>query len=281
MKWYKAFILTPGIKISRPMIVQKDVSGIMSEALRWAKQKGVGARELVPAENEKVALTINRILKYSYPQREVRDLFEDHLGEIVAAACVAKEQMNGQNIDGEMPEPGKIGGPIPIRAGYLGLGDDWTDIIGITGGTPYFTPGEADNWIHSGTTLLGGSAGNAVKIGKNAVHLVLGIGSLHEAPKLEAVKFEYNAAERPALYTGWSFEHPRGVALKELEKPLMLVHGDTLKAQIFFSSAYANTVTQIVDYPQLIGVSFIKEAQLRLLDPADLDGTVQDVILTT
>jgi len=40
-------------------------------------------------------------------------------------------------------------------------------------------------------------------------------------------------------------------------------------------------VDYVVDFPYLIGVSYIKEPALRLQDPATLPGTVYNVILTS
>ncbi len=221
-------------------------------------------------------MAFNRSLTLIYPEREISMALKRHKGEILAGAAIAKAQMDA-NIDGETPNSGLVGGPLPIRAGYLGIGDDWEDLDS-------FSTGEAQNWIHSGTTLLGGSGGSAVRVGGNAVHVIIGIRSRHPSPKTESVKNEINGKEKPTLTTAFaqkaSGDH---VAFKELDDAIILKENDTLLSKIFASATYGSTVE---DYLELVGASFIPEAQVRVQDPEDLCGTsdardVNDVVRTT
>lgn len=262
------------------MVDLGKLRSLQAEAKSLAEALGLVVKELSDTELKRFGRAFERQFVLQYTERQIVDLYLRHQGEALLGAMVAKEQMDAE-IDGEQPGSGKIGGPLPIRACWLGIGDDWEDILGIYGGAQgYWSTGSPQNWIHSGTTLMGGTAGNPVKIGENAVHVIFGIGSLHASPKIESVKFEINGKEKPTILTFWQQKMPFSLRVKELDNAFVWKKGDTILGKVFISGAFGDAVTQVVDYPYLIGVSFIKEPQLRLHDPSEIPGTVQNIILT-
>jgi hypothetical protein len=216
--------------------------------------------------------------------REIVDLMMRHRGEILVGAMVAKRQMEAE-IDGEQPAAGKIGGPLAIRACWLGVGDDWEDIFGIyTGAQNSWTTGTPQNWIHSGTNLMAGVAGNAIRILENAVHIIIGIGTLHASPKIESSQFTIDGKTRPIhlLFRpqkiGAALDQRR---IHELDNGIILKKDTTLLAKIFISSAIGGPSVLQQDYPFLMGASFVKEDQLRVHDPVGVPGVTAGVITTT
>jgi hypothetical protein len=167
-----------------------------------------------------------------------------------------------------LPYSGRVGGPLIIRACWLGLGDDWEDAGSITTGSP-------QNWIHSGR--IGGTSGNAVKIGENAVHVVIAVGSYHPSPKIESFQFTIDGKARPVIITkNWLV--PESLHIKKLDNAFVWKETTTVLAKYFVSATFGATVT---DIPFLIGASYIKEPQLRIHDAADIPGTTNNVVMTT
>ena len=240
---------------------------LMKKAVAWAESLGLLHKELTQKELEIFERTFERMLVQYFPEREIREIFLRHKGEILLGCMVAKNQFE-KEFDGEMPSSGKFG-MIISRASFYGIGDDWEDAGPFTTGSP-------QNWIHSGTTLMGGTAGNAVKIGKNAVHVVIGVGSLHPSPKIESMFFEIDGKDKPILVT--MPMKRSGLRVKEFDTAFILKQGTTILGKVFISAAFGSSVD---DYPYLIAASFINAAQLRVHDPANVPGTVNDVILTT
>jgi hypothetical protein len=197
--------------------------------------------------------------------REIIDILNRHRAEILMGALVATKQLS-KRFDGERPEAGKFG-MTPIRAGWLGIGDDWNDVSAFTGGA-------VQNWIHSGTTLMAGSSGNAVKIGKEAVHVIVAIGDYYPDSELEAIQFTIDGKPKVGSFVGRSIRQSE-LMVKELDVAYILKRGTTLLAKVFQKA----TGTA---YPYFEGASFLPENILRdYIDPASLPGTTNDVILTT
>ena len=130
---------------------------------------------------------------------------------------------------------------------------------------------------------MGGTAGNAVRIGENAVHVVFGLGSLHPSPKIQSVQFTIDGKTKPKLSTFFQTKYMPGAAraVKELDNCYILCKDKTVLAKVFISGAFGAATSYVLDYPYPIGVSFVKEPALRLADPATLPGTTYDVIHTT
>jgi len=272
------------------MVDISRLKAIMVDARGLAEDLGLVVKDLTDRELRKFGMSFERQLVLPFPERQVVDIHLRHQAEALLGAMVAKEQMEAE-VDGELPASGKIGGPLAIRASWLGIGDDWEDIASVYGtptarGQGYWTPGSPQDWIHSGTLLMGGTDGHAVKIGENALHVVYGIQSLHPSPKIESVYFRIDAKERPILVTFWAQKTPRTLRIKELDNAFIWKKDTTVLAKVFISEAFGDAITQAVDYPALMGVSYIKEAQLRVHDPVTgvgraLPGTEHNVILTT
>ena len=240
----------------------------VENARRMAATLNIVASDLTARELGVFRRSFKRQFIQSFPERDMVGLYKRHEDEILMAAMVAKAQMRAE-IDGEIPAPGRVGGPLTMRACYMGLSDDWEN-------TPDFTTATPQNWIHSGT-IAGGTAGRPIKIGENAVHIILGIGNLHPSPKVESVQFTIDGKERPIYNVGTKLK-TSGLQIKEFDTSLLLKQGSTFNAKVVISDAFGTTVT---DYPYLIGVSFINEAQLRILDPTTVALAVNDVVLST
>lgn len=253
-----------------------DVATLLSmqtDVAKVAKDYGVVGKPLTHAELHKFGLSFERQFIRQYAERQIQDILMRHQGEILLGAMVAKEQMDA-NIDGEFPDSGKIGGPLAIRACWIMKIDDWESIYEITNGTAYFGVGAPVNWIHSGTTKLAGTTGNAVKIKENAVHVVVGLGSYHPSPKIESFKFEIDGKEKPILIPKWAQLSPFGLRIKELDRGFIWKKDTTVKAEIFISQYMPSAITQAIDIPYLFGASFIKEDELRIHDPTNISSAV-------
>lgn len=265
-----------------------DVATLLSlqtDSLAVAKDYGVTVKPLTNAELKKFGLSFERQFVRQYQNRQIQDILERHQGEILLGAMAAKEQMDA-NVDGEFPDSGKIGGPLAIRACWLGIGDDWEDLASVNAdaagarGNAFFTPGAPVNWIHSRTWLLNlitgtvGTAGNAVKIKDNAVHVVVGLATYHPSPKIESFKFEIDGKEKPILISKWAQLSPFGMKIKELDRGFIWKKDTTVLAKLFIGEAMPAVITQAVDIPYLFGASFIKEDELRVHDPANISTAV-------
>lgn len=256
--------------------------GLQSDMLALAKDLGLVTEDLEEDELTRFGRAFERQFVLPTTYREIRDIYMRHQGECLLGAMVAKKQMDA-DIQGEQAGSNRVVGPVPIRACFLGLGDDWEDIVGITNANVgYWTAGTTNHWIHSGTTLMGGTDGHPVKIGAQAVHVVIAIEDYHPSPKLESVKFELDGKEKSILELFYQHKMANGVRqIKELDNAYIFKKDTTVLADLFLSSAFGATVTELVSYPQLIGVSYIKEPVQRILDPVNTAtwvGTVKDVI---
>lgn len=244
---------------------------VQDQARKLAEDLGYVVRDLTDPELTRFGRSFERQFIEQFPERELTaDIYERHVVEIMLGAMIAKEQMDSQ-IDGESPGKGFIGGPIDIRAGFLGIGDDWED-------PATFTTGSVQNWIHSGTTLMGGAAGNAVRIGENAVHVILGYGSKHPSPKIESIQNTIDGNQKVAIPLSGKQQRYNSLRIKELDNAIILKKNTTMLTKVFISAAHGASVA---DIPYPYGVSFVKEDQLRVQDVATLPGTTNDVILTT
>ena len=268
------------------------MQGMQNDARTLADDLGVVTRNLTDKELNRFGRSFTRQFIRELPQRQMVDLYLRHQKEALLGGMIAKAQMETE-IDNEVPASNKVGGPLAIRACWFGIGDDWEDIGSIYGsavarGAGAWTTGAAQDWIHSGTLLMGGTDGHAIRVGENAVHVIFGMASIHASPKLESVKFTIDGKEKPALYCG--FAQKIGVGhtqrIKEFDNAFILKKDTTFLAEVFFSGAFGPTVTEVTDFPVLYGVSFIKEPAVRLLDPVTgagriLPGARYDVVWTT
>ena len=260
--------------------------GYQDEARVLADDLAMVTRDLTDKELIRFGRSFERQFIRSLPSRQMVDIHLRHIKEALLGGMIAKEQMDAE-IQGETPGSNKTGGPLAIRACFLGIGDDWEDIYGIySAAQGAWGTGTVQSWIHSGTTLMGGTDHNPIKIGENAVHIIYGISSIHSSPKLESTQFTIDGKLKPLLYCGFAQKHAVGHTqrIKELDNAIILRKDTTFLAKVFFSSAFGDAVDYVTDFPVLYGVSYIKEPALRVLDPTNAAtwvGTVQEVIFTT
>ena len=251
----------------------QDLVSLQNEAAAYLDALGVNYKKLTSDELDLFAVSFTRQFVLAFPQREIRDLYLRHEREILMGAMIAKAQMDTA-FDGMFPGSSKIG-MTEIRAAYLGVGDDWEDIYRATGGTGYWTTGSPQNWIHAGTTYLGGTAGNPIRIYDNQVTVIIAFGSKHPAPKLESIYVEIDGKPKPVIPCHFATRLvPYGaIPIKELDDAILLYKGKQFLAKVFFSDHFGGSVSSVVDYPYPLGASFINEPALRVQDPYDLIGT--------
>lgn len=270
------------------MVDIQTLKAFMADAKVLADDLGVVTRDLTDTELTRYGRSFERQFILGLDNRENVDIYKRHQAEGLLGAMIAKVQMESE-VDGEQPASNKVGGPITIRAHWLGIGDDWEDINGIYAAAQNaWTTGTPQNWIHSGTSLMGGTAGNAVRIGENAVHVIFGIDTSHASPKIESVQLTIDGKQKPVLLTGFIQRALPGAVrpIKELDNAVVIKKDTTILARVFISQAFGAPSTLQTDFPRLVGVSFIKEPALRLQDPVSgvgriLPGMTYDVIHAT
>jgi len=267
------------------MVNLNDLMSMQTDALQLSDDLGIVVRALSDKELTRFGRAFERQFVLPYQMRDVKNIHLRHQGEALLGAMIAKEQMDAE-IDSELPSSNKVGGPVPIRACWLGVGDDWEDIEGINGtalASGVWATGTPQEWIHSGTRLMAGTVGNAIRIGENAVHVIYGIGNLHASPKLESTQFTIDGKLKPILLTMFSQKQPDSLRVKEFDNALILKKNTTFLAFNMYSRAFGETVTHVLDYPYLFGVSYVKEPQMRVFEPttATIVGTTPQIVLTT
>lgn len=256
---------------------------MMADARSLGEDLGITTRDLTETELIRFDRAFERQFVAGNLVAPLAEIHRRHTREALLGAMIAKEQMDA-TIDGEQPASNKVGGPIPPMAPWFIVGDAWEDILGIYNAVQgSWTTGTAQDWIHSATSLGGAAAANAIRVGDNAVHVIYGIYSLHSSPKIEAVQFVIDGKTKPILELFWAQRcaPSENIKVKELDSAFIFKRDTTIKAQVFISNAFGNASTYQEDYPALLGVSFIKEPALRLLDPATIVGTRYEVCHTT
>ena len=155
-----------------------DLEERQDVAVQLASDLGVTSRNLERHELIRFGRAFDRQFVIGNMLSRVAEIYERHKTEALLGAIIAKDQMDAE-IDGENPGANKVGGPISIQSAFLGVGEAWEDILGCYGAAQSsWSTGAAQNWWHSGTTLLAGTGGNAIRIGRNAVHIIFGFHSL-------------------------------------------------------------------------------------------------------
>lgn len=251
-------------------ISMDTLKAAMADASKAADSLGFTYATLTDPELDKFGRSFDRQFVLGTKNRDIIDLYMRHLEEIMLGCMVATDQMK-KRFDGERPEAGKFGMVKP-RAGFFGIGDDWDSVSAFTCGSP-------QNWIHSGTALMAGTSGNAIRIGQMALHVILGMGSLHKSPKIESHQLTLDGKPKPIIITR-EMQNFSDFSLKELDVAFILKWNTTILAKAFIGDQLG-IVTSALDIPFLLGVSFIPEDILRLHDVATLPGTTYNVVLTT
>jgi len=237
-------------------------------AMNSAMQLGYELDKLTEPEFNKWLMYFKRSILEEGEFRSHADLYYRHLGDFLFGAMIAKAQLKAK-FDGSSPRPGMFG-ITPLRANYFGLGDDWDVFYTWTAGSP-------QDWIHSGTTELGGTSGNPIKILEDVVHVIIGIedwAPLQSSyPVLESVKFTIDGKEKPIIIVRDAFMGRANPRI-ELDEAYFLRKNTTFLAQVFSAS------TPVKETPKLIGLTYIKEEHMRTHDPASLDGANKGVVTT-
>jgi len=251
-----------------------NLQTLQEKSTTLAAELGLVVKTLSDKELYRFGRAFERQFLKEFAPRDMVDIHIRHMGEYLMGAMVAKEQMDSE-IDGEQPMSAKICGPIPIRACYLLVGDDWEDVWGIYAGVQgAWSTGAPQNWIHNGTTLAGGAGNLPIRIGTNAVHVVTGLASAHASPKIESVAFWIDGKPKSVLLPFRAQKDvPYTIHIKELDNAYILKKGTTIMGNIFISSAFGAPSGFQTDYPYLWGVSYIAEPQARVHDPVTLVGT--------
>lgn len=188
----------------------------------------------------------------------------DYRDEIVHAAEVAKAEFD-RRFDGSTPQSGNFGIDI-INHGYFGY-DAWDNI-------PELTAGETAEWLDNATPdNLDGDGGrdHPLTIGDPAVHLILGVGSYAESPKVSRLRMRLNDQPRPAMSTAQAFRNT-DLRVAWFDTPILLQPDDDV-----FAEVYADADGNDALYP--VGVSYLKSKEYRILDPEDMAGTDNDYIV--
>lgn len=261
------------------------LQNLQADARALASDLGVTTRDLTPKELIRFGRSYQRQFVKTYAPRQVVDIYVRHQAEALLGAMIAKEQMDAE-IDDEQPASNKIGGPLPIRACWFGIGDDWEDLNGIYAGVQAaWSTGLNQNWIHAGTTMMaaqGGVVGGPIRILENAVHVVFGIEDLHAAPRIEAFRFTIDGKQKPILLPFFVQRTLPGLErpVKELDNAYVFKKDTTLHVGLFISNAFGAVSLFQTCFPRLVGVSYIKEPALRIKDPIaeNLAGNVFNVV---
>jgi hypothetical protein len=216
------------------------------------EQESLGNREM-----ELLDLAFERGLEdtRSLDTETVVDKLMEYRQEIEQGARIARAQF-GQQFGGMNPESGKFAIARP-RSGYFGW-DSWEDLDSLTG--------DATNaWLDEGTpSNLDGSSGitNPLKVGEEAVHVICGIGTYHDSPKVAAL--DYEVGEEPRATVGTKREFTKtDIQVKWFDRAVILPENALLGAQLYADQG-GN------DFPYLEGVSFIEYRASQTADPLNM-----------
>lgn len=225
----------------------------MSGTIRNSSESGYDRDPLSDRESSMLGTSVARRFEdlRVFDENPLQERLRAYMDEIEFTAQVAKAQFD-QRFDGVTP-----------RQGYFGVDELSHQYFGYTNWNGVPSPGPGDDG--SEITLLdnsvgnnGGSGGrqNPLVIGENAVHIILGVGTVGTDPITSRVKFVKNDTPRPAITTNWCFDH-QDYPVQFLTSPLVLAEGDEIYAS--YQSDTADTDSDLY----LTGVSFVPSQQLR------------------
>lgn len=219
---------------------------------------------LSESEEKLIDLTLERGMEDTYVEATevVTEKIKEYRSEIVQAAEIARAQFD-QPFGGMNPREGRFA-IKRIRSGYFGY-DSWEN-------APSLSAGENNDWIDDDTpdNLSSGDSGinNPLKIGSDAVHIILGFGTFHDSPKVESIKPRLNDSPRSAIQTKWEFTRT-DTQIKWLDRPMILPENALLAMQL-----YADTGGD--DFPYPVGFSFIRYRPSQYSDPEEMTDDTQD-----
>lgn len=191
----------------------------------------------------------------------VREKIQEYQEEIAQAAEIARAQFD-QPFGGMNPKEGNFA-MKRIHSGYFGY-DSWEN-------APSVSAGENNAWIDDGSPdNLNGSSGisNPLKVGEDAVHIILGFGTYHASPKASSIKMRINDSPRSSVNVKWEFTRT-DTQIKWLDRPIILPENALIAAEI-----YADNGGDEFLYP--VGASFVKYRASQLADPAEMTDDTSD-----
>lgn len=223
----------------------------------------VDRQPLSGSEEKRLQLTFDRGLTdtRSLDTKVVSEKLNEYQDEINSAAQIARAQFE-QKFGGLNPSSGRFS-ISRIHSGYFGY-DSWEDV-------PTFAGGTLNAWIddETPTNLNSGSSGleNPLKVGSQAVHVIMGIGTYHDSPKTTAVEYEINESPRAAVKTKYEFTRT-DIQIKWLDRAIILPEN-----ALFAAQAYADNDGD--DFPFFVGVTFLKNRAAQDADPAEMTDDSQ------
>lgn len=191
----------------------------------------------------------------------VLEKFEEYRSEIQMGAEIARAQF-GQKLGGLNPSSGRFA-VTRLNSGYFGW-NSWENVGSLTGET-------LNQWLDDNTpdNLNSGSGGftSPLKVGEEAVHVILGFGTYHDSPKVSSIKPEVNEEPRPAIQVKYEWTKT-DTQIKWLDRPIILPENALFAAQL-----YADNGGE--DFPYPVGVSFVENRAAQLADPANMTDDTQ------
>jgi hypothetical protein len=267
-----------------------DSLGISSQNLiaRNVEALGLGYSFdfLTKREFDKWKLAFKRTMIISHEYRNFIDLDYRHVLDYLLGAMIAKKQFTAE-FDGTMPFSGRFG-MSRIRANHLGAGDDWFSGTGAAFGIDgtATTASRANYVVHDNSTELGGGTdGGPVKILESAVFVIIGFGDLvsyiHglESP-VESWIYQVDGKNKPVI----PYEHHASVGdfpIVELDEAIILKNKSTFELEFYAKTLAFPTAGNYICLPLVWGICYAPEAQMRVADPTNLDGTTNDMVTST
>lgn len=223
----------------------------------------VDSQPLSENEEKRLRLALRRGLEdsRSLDTKVIVEKLDEYRDEINSAAQIARAQFD-QKFGGLNPESGRFA-ISRIHSGYFGY-DSWENVPTMTGGA-------LNAWIDDDTpdNLTSGSSGlqNPVKVGEQAVHVIMGVGTYHDSPKTTAVKMEINESPRASIKTKYEFTRT-DVQVKWLDRAIILPENALFSAEVFADNDGE-------DFPFFVGVSFLQNRAAQVADPAEMTDDTQ------
>jgi hypothetical protein len=265
-----------------------DSLGISSQSLiaRNVEALGLGYSYdyLTEREFSKWKLAFKRTMIINQEFRNFVDLDYRHILDYLLGAMIAKKQF-GMEFDGTMPFSGRFG-MTRIRANQLGAGDDWFQGTNCTQGidVSVTSASSANRIIHAGSTELGGGAGSQIRILESAVFVIVGFGDLMpfihglESP-IESFVVVQDGKTKPVI--PYEFHASVGdFPIVELDEAIILKNKSTFSLTFYAKNVASPGALNYHVLPLVWGLAYAPEAQLRVADPANLDGTTNDMVTT-
>lgn len=222
-------------------------------------------RETLSGKEEKLLQqSLDRSLEdtWTYDTEVIVEKIQEYRGEINQAAQIARAQFD-QPLGGSNPKPGRFA-VDRIFSGYFGW-DSWENLGSLTAGT-------TNDWLDDDTpdNLGSGSSGlaNPLKVGEEAVHVILGFGTYSDSPKVSRIDYELNESPRSCISTKWEFTRT-DIQIKWLDSAIILPENALFAAQV-----YADVAGN--DYPYPVGLSFIESRASQEADPANMTDDTQN-----